>query len=326
MQSLLKLVRHERLIVVAGPSGSGKSSLILAGLLPRLKAGALTGSGAWHYLPPFVPGSDPHSSLLLATCPIDTNVGDWIAKHKPSLESSPEYFRELVHVSSSQGDDKPALLVVDQFEEAFTLTTDHNICTQIVAAILSLVKTATPQDEIIIVIREDFLERAKRLPEFTNQMVVFRPPAFTSRELHRVIEEPAKNIGLKFEEGIVDDLIKEVIGDTECATSAAVHLAAALGSSRAQSHHVEFLPGGYGRPSEALKRTAEEVFTDLRTLANQAAAQAIFLALVQQSVGEEFVRRRVRRDTLKSLVASDQVNRVLDRLVEAGLVVRISRC
>jgi tetratricopeptide (TPR) repeat protein len=321
VQSLLELVKHERLIVVAGPSGSGKSSLIRAGLLPRLKADALSGSRAWHYLPTIVPGSDPESSLLLATCPSTTNIGNWINEHRSKLRRSPGYFRELAHGGSSRSDEQPVFLVVDQFEELLTLTIDQNIRTQFVSALLSLVDTAAPQDRIIIVVREDFLEPVRQLSEIINQKVPFRPPAFTSRELRDVIEEPAKNIGLKFEEGVVNDLIKEVIGDPSALPLLQFTLKQ-LWDHRERNRITWDSYRQVGQPSEALKRTAEEVFTSLRTFENQAAAQAIFLALVQQSVGEEFVRRRVRRDTLKSLVASDRVNRVLDRLVETGLVVK----
>jgi tetratricopeptide (TPR) repeat protein len=323
VQSLLEMVKHNRLIVIAGPSGSGKSSLILAGLLPRLKAGALTGSEAWHYLPTIVPGSDPASSLLLAACPSGLNVMDWIADQRLHLKKYPDAFKDLVHVTSSGTDDRPVFVVVDQFEELFTLTTDMGTCTQFVDSLLSLAKAAPPDDRLIVVLREDFLERAKQFSGLIGLAALFRPPIFTSRELRNVVEEPAKNIGLKFESGIVDDLIKEVINDP----SALPLLQFTLKQLWEHREHNRITWTSYrhvGRPSEALKRTAEEVFTNLKTFENQTAAQAIFLTLVQQSVGDEFVRKRVRRDTLKSLVASDRVNRVLNRLVDAGLVVKTS--
>lgn len=78
-----------------------------------------------------------------------------------------------------------------------------------------------------------------------------------------------------------------------------------------------------GRPAEALKRTAEKLFTDLRTFENKKAAERIFLELVQPSVGAEFVRRRVSREALTRLEAADRVDRILERLVDAGLVVMV---
>jgi tetratricopeptide (TPR) repeat protein len=321
IQSLLEMVKQKRLIVIVGPSGSGKSSLIFAGLLPRLRAGALTGSEAWRYLPTIVPGSDPESSLLKATCPSATDVGEWIAKHRTKLKGSPEYFRELIHTTLFSRDDRPALVVIDQFEELFTLTSDHDTRTQFVSSLLSLIETASSEDRIILIIREDFLERAKQFPTFITPLALFRPPVLTAPELRRVIEEPAKNIGLKFQEGIVDDLIKEVIGDPSALPLLQFALQQ-LWNHRERNRITWDRYHQIGRPSEALRRTAEEVFVNLRTPENQEAAKQIFLMLVQQSVGGEFVRRRVRRDTLRTLVASDRVDRVLDRLVKAGLVVR----
>src|SRR6202043_2641898 len=58
-----------RLLTVIGPSGSGKSSAVMAGLLPRLKEGALPGSERWVYLQPLIPGAHPLETLLLTLAP-----------------------------------------------------------------------------------------------------------------------------------------------------------------------------------------------------------------------------------------------------------------
>jgi hypothetical protein len=63
IESMVGRLKESRLLAVVGPSGSGKSSLVLAGLLPALKAGVLPGSQGWRYYSPIVPGSDPLASL-----------------------------------------------------------------------------------------------------------------------------------------------------------------------------------------------------------------------------------------------------------------------
>ena len=63
VRELIDRVAQHRLVAVVGPSGSGKSSLVRAGLVPALKDGALPGSQDWRYTPPIVPGSDPLASL-----------------------------------------------------------------------------------------------------------------------------------------------------------------------------------------------------------------------------------------------------------------------
>jgi tetratricopeptide (TPR) repeat protein len=321
VKSLLELVARERLIVVVGPSGSGKSSLIFAGLLPRLKAGALPLSEAWHYLPTIVPGADPQSSLLLAACRSSNNIEGWIAKERPKLRKVPSYFRELIHASQSRMEKGSVFLVVDQFEELFTLSTDQEIRMQFVSALSSIIEDPRSQDRVIVVLRDDFLERAKQIPIFTNPKILYRPPCFTSLELRRVIEEPAKNIGLKFEEGIVDNLIKEVIGDPSALPLLQFTLKQ-LWDHRERNRITWASYQEVGRPYEALKRTAEKLYTNLGSAEDKTTVEAILLALVQQTVGAEFVRRRVRRDTLRTTITPDEVDYVLNRLVEAGLVVR----
>ena len=63
VKRMLDQLKGSRLLAVVGPSGSGKSSVVLAGLLAELQAGALPGSSNWRYLPRLVPGSDPLANL-----------------------------------------------------------------------------------------------------------------------------------------------------------------------------------------------------------------------------------------------------------------------
>jgi hypothetical protein len=142
---LMEAVARERLVMVAGPSGSGKSSLVLAGLVPHLKRAALSGGSDWRYLPAVTPGSDPLLSLLQAVRPGGRDALSWSAEQKPELERSPRHFRELLEAVHAAGDG-PALLIVDQFEELFTLCTDQPARKSFVEAILSIMR---PEDRKI---------------------------------------------------------------------------------------------------------------------------------------------------------------------------------
>src|SRR5262249_27494363 len=148
-------------LLVAGPSGSGKSSLILAGLLPRLKAGLVAGSERWHYLPIVTPGSDPLAALLQATCPPGLDLSRWISEQRPRLQRFPTYFKELVQSVLRAVEPTqvlhPAILVIDQFEELFTLCTDQQVRAEFVEALLSLLQVAAPQHRIVLTVREDFV-------------------------------------------------------------------------------------------------------------------------------------------------------------------------
>jgi hypothetical protein len=141
----------------------------------------------------------------------------------------------------------------------------------------------------------------------------------TSAELRRAIEEPARAVGLKFDEGIVEDLVREVVNDPAALPLLQFTLTQ-WWQRRRRNRITREAYAEIGRPAEALGRTAEHVFENLRTEQAQAAARDIFLALVVPAVGAEFVRRRVRRETLHALRDSTQIDRVLDAFVAAGLI------
>ncbi len=316
---LMEAVARERLVMVAGPSGSGKSSLVLAGLVPHLKRAALSGGSDWRYLPAVTPGSDPLLSLLQAVRPGGRDALSWSAEQKPELERSPRHFRELLEAVHAAGDG-PALLIVDQFEELFTLCTDQPARKSFVEAILSIMR---PEDRnhVILTIREDFLTQAKQLPGLGNPEALFRVPPFTTSELRHVIAGPAGMIGLKIHESVVNDLVKEVVGDPAALPLLQFTLKQ-LWDHRERDRITWDVYQKAGRPSEALKRTADEIFEGLKTFENQKAAERIFLTLVQPGAGAEFLRRRVFRQTLEGLEAAGRVDRVLKPFVDSGLIIQ----
>ncbi|MCZ7671265.1 MAG: ATP-binding protein [Chloroflexi bacterium] len=92
IKDLLDQVLVHRLIAVTGPSGSGKSSVVLAGLLPRLQAGALPGSETWHYYPPLVPGAAPLAHLVELLKPADlADASSWTIENIRKLRHDPEH-------------------------------------------------------------------------------------------------------------------------------------------------------------------------------------------------------------------------------------------
>src|SRR5262249_1943170 len=109
-----------RFLGMVGPSGSGKSSIAMGGLLPDLQAGALPGSENWRYFPPLAPGSDPLANLARHLLPDDiapTQRSDWVASAIAGFRTQPDHLTKLVAQSGAQ----PYVLLVDQFEEVFTL-------------------------------------------------------------------------------------------------------------------------------------------------------------------------------------------------------------
>jgi tetratricopeptide (TPR) repeat protein len=258
-------------------------------------------------------------SLLQVTRPSGRDALSWSAEYKQKLERSPEYFRELVQATRFSGN-SPVLLVVDQCEELFTLCSRQRTRSSFVEALLSILRPGD-HDRVILTIREDFLDLAKQLPGLGNPKAFFRPPPFTTRELRRVIEEPAQRIGLKIHESVVNDLVNEVVGDPTALPLLQFALKQ-LWEHRERNRITWGIYQKVGRPSEALKRTADDVYKGLKTSENQKTAERIFMALVQPGAGEEFLRRRVFRETLERMEAADRVGRVLKRFVDSGLIVK----
>jgi hypothetical protein len=315
---LLGKIARERLLIVSGPSGSGKSSLILAGLIPGLKSGAVPGSEDWRYLPAIVPGNDPLAALLVAIAPEDREQRTWVATHKPEFEQSASTVLSLVE---SQ-DPGPILLVVDQFEELFTLCQEEAVRHRFAEALVRLSHSTRAAHRIVLTIREGFLSDAFRLGPLVryrdNANIRFTPGALSPRELSEVIERPAALVGLKFDEGVVDELIREVQGESTALPLLQFTLRK-LWEHRDRNRITWDVYRKVGRPRDALKGTADAAFNELIP-ENQGTAKRIFGELVVPSVGAEFVRRRMRREALVKLEAPERVNHVLQHFVKAGLL------
>jgi energy-coupling factor transporter ATP-binding protein EcfA2 len=324
VQQMLTQLRDQRLLLVVGASGSGKSSLVLAGLLPALKADGVPGSNSWRYHPTLVPGVDPLASLALLVKPSDAEPAAWMALQIPLLRSNPNWLRELLEA----GGGAPAFVLVDQAEEVFTLCADAEVRRTFLLALLSLTSpAATAPHRLVLTLRADFVEQMLAeipllKPLLDDARVRLRPPLLTARELRHVIETPAQLVGLKFEEGIVEDLVKEVFGE-EAALPLLQFALLKLWENRVHDRITWDAYRRVGGPRTALARTADNLYQEMIP-EDQRTARLILLRLVQPALGGEFTRNRVRRETLTLLAASDRVNRVLNRLVGAGLL-RLTR-
>jgi WD40 repeat protein/energy-coupling factor transporter ATP-binding protein EcfA2 len=305
-----------RLLAVVGPSGSGKSSLVLAGLIPLLQKGSIPGSAQWQYLPPMVPGSNPLDCLMRCILP---QVA-WSATHLKDFRNDAGHLARLV----SEQSDQPVLLIVDQFEEIFTLCTEPTEPTArdaFVRNLLGLTQTAGARHTVILTMRSDFEEYVPRLPisheQFAQAMV--RVPPLDTKELREAIEKPAKGVGLRLADEIVKELVQAILGEPAglpLMQFTLYQLWTHRERNRVSWHMYQQLGGG----RRALAQRADAVYQELLP-EDQHVARRILVRLVRLGQGLEVLRDRVSCATLYQLgIPRERIDRVLERLSKAQLL------
>ena len=304
-----------RLLALIGPSGSGKSSLILAGVLPALQNGAVPGSDQWNYLPPIVPGAEPLESLARMVLPPNTDAAR-VAAVAAEFRKDPGH---LVTVLGRQV--QPTLVVVDQFEEVLTLCRDDVARQAFVDNVLRVTKSDEPRHTVILTMRDDFMGQVSRLPalagQFERVLTVVVPP--TAAELRDAIEKPALQIGLKFEDGLVDQLLKDVV-DEPAGLPLLQFTLLKLWEARDHNRITRRVYDRLGGGRECLARSADEVWVQLGLPENQEAGKRILLELVRPE-GRDFTSKRVRRERLYKIgIPANRITLALERLVAARLL------
>ncbi len=325
--ALLERLKADRLLVVVGSSGCGKSSIVLAGLLPALKGSALPGSEGWRYAPRMVPGSQPLANLVRVLSAMQVqepeDPAQWAREQEDLLRSNPHHLVELANgaLAATAADEAPIVGVVDQFEEVFTLGTDEHARRAFLDNLANLVRTPQAAHRVILTMRTDFEPFVARFPEFQSlfEPAVVRVTPLTAAELRDAIEKPAQMVGLKFESGLVEQLLHDVLGEPAALPLLQFTLLK-LWDHRARNRITWQAYNRLGGGRLALARSADE-FYDALIPEEQTTAKRIFLRLVRPGEGLEFTSNRVRARVLyETGEAPDRVQRVLDKLIAARLV------
>ncbi|MBZ0287259.1 MAG: TIR domain-containing protein, partial [Anaerolineae bacterium] len=205
---------ESRLLAVVGPSGSGKSSVVMAGLLPALRGGSLPESERWTVLPPFVPGATPLENLTIALASVLPNRSAQAIEEdlrNPSARGLHLLARQAVDRQNSR-----LVLYVDQFEELFTQTGDEAERQQFINLLLTAVSEPGGPVVALLTLRADFYDRPMNYPEL-GRLIERNSKAvlpLSLAELYSVIQKPAllPDVALQFDSGLVADLVFEVRG------------------------------------------------------------------------------------------------------------------
>jgi hypothetical protein len=298
-----------RCLVVVGPSGSGKSSVVRAGLTPAIRSGAVPGSGDW-FVTTMVPGTDPFESLEAALLRIAVNPPESLLGQLQDGERG--ILRGLRRCVDT--DDDRVLVVIDQFEEVFTGPAAKT-ADELLDALAVAVEDPTSPLRLVVTLRADYYDRPLQHPTFARVLkeTAIEVTPLAADELERAIVEPARRVGVEFEPG----LVPRIAAETTRQPSPLPMLQYTLGElfdrrtgNRMTTADYEALGGLSG----ALAARAETVFLSA-TDGQRAATRTLFGRMTDPSSTD--LRRRVK---VSDLGGGSDVAWVLDHFGSARLL------
>jgi WD40 repeat protein/DNA-binding SARP family transcriptional activator len=294
---------EDRFLALVGPSGSGKSSVIRAGLIPFLRKGAIPGSENW-YVIQMLPGDHPLEELETALLRIAVNPPDQLVHQMREDE------RGLARAvkRSLPDDDSELLLFIDQFEEVFTLVEDEAERAHFLRSITAAVGDLRSRVRVILTLRADFYDRPLLYPEFGELLHTHMETVMplSPSELELAISGPADSVGVKLEPGLISEIVSDV-ADEPGALPLLQYALTELFENRENSTLTSQAYQVIGGVAGALGRSAEREFVELDDLGKGATKQ-LFLRLVTVGESTEENRRRVLQAEIASI--SDKVQTV----------------
>ncbi len=350
IDTLVGRIQGHPVLVIGGPSGSGKSSLMRAGLIPRLSRGAIAGSQQWR-VALFNPGSDAIGELihqlnrLRASTPTDQSTtsgllgnttgggpssGTVDPNQRGAVTPEPLLARPMESLSREDlphgarrllDDGRFTLLAIDQFEELFTLNANRADQELFLQTLASMTESEHSRIKIAIALRADFYGVCAAFPwlsERINESQLLVGP-MSRLELRDAITIPAQRAGLRLEDGLADTILDDVSGGGSVGGGALPLLGHALMETWIRRRGSMMTMEGYqgaGGVTGAIAQRAEEVFTQLSD-DEQTAARHLLLQLINPGQGTPDTRRRVARSALAGAEGSAAV---MEKLASARLL------
>ena len=279
-ERLVARLSTSRYLAVVGPSGSGKSSAVFAGLIPALRAGALPGSQKW-FVAQMTPGTHPLEELEQALLPIAVNPPPSLVE--PMLKDR----RGLLHALRRilpEGNGT-LLLIIDQFEELYTLTSDEKQRERFIDSLLEALAEPGSPLRVVVTLRADFYDRPLGylpLGELLQQHTEVALP-LSLDELEQAVRGPAARRGVRLETGLMAAIASD-IRDQPGALPLLQYSLTELFEARRDSTMTRQAYQAMGGVAGALGSRAESLYGLLNDQ-EQAVARQLFLRLVTLGKG-----------------------------------------
>jgi WD40 repeat protein len=309
------------LMAVLGPSGSGKSSLVRAGFIPAIRAGRLPDSHQWP-VKVMLPGPHPLDSLA----EVFMGEGGWdLATVRKILNEGQKALHNLIVetlATAAKPDDAFFVLVIDQFEELFTLCEDEAERRAFIEQLLYATHLSRGRTLVVLTMRSDFYSKVaayKPLAEAVTQHQMLVSP-MTEKELREAILLPAEAVGLELEKALVETLLKDTF-EAPGVLPLLQHALLELFHRRDGNLLTLAAYNEIGGVKGALAHRADGVINDLSSVQQQI-ARRIFMRLVRPGEGAADTRRRATFDEVISQTSDTQeVETVVKTLADANLII-----
>ncbi|MEH2424067.1 MAG: hypothetical protein V7K48_25120, partial [Nostoc sp.] len=291
VEELFEATQNRNFIPVLGASGSGKSSVVLAGLVPKLQQ-----AGHWLFTH-FRPGSDPIQALAESLVPLYTS-GDATVQIAQARALA-KYFHDdkvtlpdiFSHIQRRHPNHR-VLLIADQFEELYTLCSDQKIRHRFLDILLAGFPSGFSNTNVLVAtLRADFLGNALSYPQFgdvlRNADVKIR--SMNRSEISQIIVKPPEKLGVTFQDGLVKrvlDDIKNEPGNLPLLEFALTE----LWKRRTGKQLTHAVYEEIGEVQGALARHADYTYRQLSVI-EQEQMRRIFIQLVRPGEGTEDTRR-----------------------------------
>ncbi|MBL8165612.1 MAG: SUMF1/EgtB/PvdO family nonheme iron enzyme [Anaerolineae bacterium] len=310
--------RPARLLPVLGASGSGKSSVILAGLLPALRQK----HPDWVYLDPFVPGTQPLERLTITLARRLSSKSQRAIRDDLDDGSTRGLHRLAAEIS-----DAPVIVYIDQFEEVFTQVNDEAERRQFIDLLTTAATEPSGVLHVLLSMRADFYDRPLQFTPF-GRLIETHHVAITPMrlaDLYDVVQQPAQlpDVNLRFDDGLMTEMVFAV--REENAALPLLQFALDQLFQRRSGHTLTLQAyREIGGIQGALARHAEATYHALPSEQHRQLARALFLRLIEPGATEQDTTRRrapMSELTLPDAAQTRLLQETADAFVNARLLV-----
>ncbi len=311
-------------LAVIGPSGSGKSSVVMAGLLPALQDGALPDSEQWLYLDPLVPDKQPLEALAHILTPHFPEKNEQAISEILGREGGFGLHQLGLNLINRPG--RRVVVTIDQFEELFSSDIAEAERTHFIQLLVAAASEPRVPVTVLLTLRADFYDRPFTYPALgrliQQQQCAVLP--MNLDDLREVIERPAllPDVRLTFDEDLVGDLLFDMRGQPgalpllEFALEQLFHY-------RRDHRLTRYAYQEMGGVRGALFQHAEATCAALPSEEHRRLARTLFLRLVQPGAQrQEPLRRRADASefVLEHVEQTQMLRQVIDAFTAARLI------